>query len=141
MAFIPRTIQTRCATMALIAPGYIEQRFRNDVTLDRLGFEENRRVRAELGGQGPYVMHTIIPEGIDFELDITMQNHFAPERGRSGLVALAVTASDAMGEAVAKLYFSYFPPDFQIKVFSTEAQAKAWLEERRPIEPSPTDAG
>ncbi|MBK9175124.1 MAG: STAS/SEC14 domain-containing protein [Flavobacteriales bacterium] len=127
MTFAPRTIETRCASMSLTAPGFIEQRFRNDVTIDRAGFEENRRARHELGGSGPYVMLTFFPEGMDFDLGVTTTDHFQPERGSSGLSSLAVVARDSMGEAIAKLYFSYFPPHFNARVFKSEADARAWL--------------
>lgn len=113
--------------MTLVSPGFIEQRFRNDRTLDRAGFEENRQARMELGGSAPYVMLSFIPEGIDFDLSITSSDHFRSERGLSGLKALAVVAHDSMGEAIANLYFSYFPTDFPARVFNDEASARAWI--------------
>lgn len=129
--FTPRGIETRCASLVLAAPGFIEQRFRSDATIDRAGFEENRMARVELGGAGPYVMLTILPEGMDFELAVTSTDHFEPERGSSGLCALAVVAGDGMGEAIAKLYFSYFPTEFPARVFHDEAEARAWLADQQ----------
>lgn len=127
--FAQRTIATRCATVALVAPGFIEQRFRNDVTIDRAGFEENRVARQTLGGEAPYVMLSFLPEGMDFDLAVTSTDHFEPERGRIGMRALAVVVGDAMGEAIAKLYFSYFPPEFPARVFHGAQQAREWLNE------------
>lgn len=127
--FAPRSIETRCATMALTAPGFIEQRFRNNVTIDRAGFEENRVARHELGGESPYVMLSFLPEGMDFDLAVTSTDHFKPERGSTWLRALAVVVGDGMGEAIAKLYFSYFPPEFPARVFHGEQQAREWLTE------------
>jgi len=132
MSFTARTIDTRNATMALVAPGFIEQRFKPGVSLDRVGFEENRLVRHELGGYGPYVMLSFFPEGIDFDLAVTSKDHFEPERGHSGLIALALIASDAMGVTIGKLYFSYFPPHFPARVFKEEASAREWLEQYQP---------
>jgi len=129
--FTQRTIETRCASMSLVAPGFIEQRFSATATIDRAGFEENRIARQELGGESPYVMLSIIPEGIDFELAVTSTDHFKPERGKSHLVALAVVVSDGMGEAIAKLYFSYFPTDFPARVFHEERAAREWLADAR----------
>lgn len=125
--FQPCMVKTRCATMALTAPGFIEQRFLSDVTIDRAGFEENRIVRQELGGSDPYVMLSFLPEGMDFELAVTSRDHFEPERGQIGMRALAVVVGDAMGEAIAKLYFSYFPTEFPARVFHQEGEARAWL--------------
>jgi len=115
--------------MSLAAPGFIEQRFKGDVTIDRAGFEENRLARLELGGEQPYMMLTFIPEGIDFELSITSNDHFKPERGHSSMRALAVVVGDGMGEAIAKLYFSYFPTEFPARVFHDERTARKWLSE------------
>ena len=123
----PRTIETRNAVMSLTAPGFIEQRFRAGVAMDRAGFEENRLVRHQLGGEGPYVMLTVFPDAVDFDLAVTTTDHFELERGKSGLVALAVVARDSMGETITKLYFSYFPPHFPTRVFQTEAEAHDWL--------------
>lgn len=113
--------------MALTAPGFIEQRFLSDVTIDRAGFEENRIVRQELGGRDPYVMLSFLPEGMDFELAVTSRDHFEPERGQISMRALAVVVGDAMGEAIAKLYFSYFPTEFPARVFHDEREAREWL--------------
>jgi len=125
--FTPRSIETRCSFMSLSAPGFIEQRFRSDVTINRACFEENRLARQELGGAGSYVMLTFLPEGMDFELAVTSTDHFEPERGSIGMRALAVVAGDGMGEAIAKLYFGYFPTEFPARVFHDEAEARAWL--------------
>lgn len=130
MNFTPRLIETRVAMMRLVDPGFIEQRFRNDVAIDLAGFEENRLARLELGGDGEYVMLSVLPEGLDFKLEVTTRDHFLPERKESGLKALAVVALDAMGEAVAKLYFSYFPQGFATRIFASEQEAKAWLLEQ-----------
>ena len=46
-----RSIPTRLAIMSLVEPGFIEQRFREGVKLDRAGFEENRAARHQLAGK------------------------------------------------------------------------------------------
>lgn len=127
MSFTPRLIETKVAAMRLVGPGFIEQRFRDDVAIDLAGFEENRRARLELGGDGEYVMLSILPEGLDFKLEVTTSDHFRPEKYDTGLKALAVVAMDSMGEAVAKLYFSYFPQEFPTRIFPSEEQARTWL--------------
>lgn len=130
MSFAQRTIETRVATMSLTAPGFIVQRFRSDVMVDRAGFEENRVARLDLAGGGAYVMLSILPEGLDFNLEVTTADHFEPERGETSMQALAVVAMDSMGEAIAKLYFSYFPQVFATRIFNSESDARTWLLER-----------
>ena len=122
-----RTIETKLATMSLVAPGYIEQRFRVGVAMDREGFEENRQVRHMLGGAAPYVMLSVIPEGVDFQLDVVTIDHFGMEPEGSGLSALAVVAGDNLLTSITHLFFKYFPPSFPARVFNNEAGAQAWL--------------
>ena len=105
----------------------VTTRIRSGVTIDRKGFEENRIARLDLGGDGPYVMLSVLPAAMDFDLGVTTNDHFLPERDKSGLRALAVVVNDSMGEAIAKLYFSYFPQLFHTRVFHGEQEARAWL--------------
>lgn len=123
----PRTIITRLANMSLTAPGFLEQRFHLGAKLDPDGFAENKRARFVLCGDDPYLMLSVFPKDIDFELRVTTSDHFAPERGRDGLVALALVAYDHVTEQVSKLYFSYFPQLFRHQVFMDEGEARKWL--------------
>jgi len=127
MATYPRTIETRLATMTMVEPGYLEQRFRPNIRIDLTGFEENRKARFALAGEEPCVMLSIFPQEIDFDVQITSSDHFAPERGKETLTALAVVANDSMFEMVSRLYFAYFPQVFNTRVFSSEQEARNWL--------------
>ncbi len=113
--------------MSLTAPGFLEQRFHPGAKLDPAGFAENKKARFELCGDEAYLMLTVFPKDIDFELRITTSDHFAPERGKDGLVALALVANDHVAEQVSKLYFSYFPQLFRHAVFTDEVEARKWL--------------
>jgi len=74
------------------------------------------------------VMLSIIPKDMDFDVNVTNVDHFAPERGQDTLSAVAVVVADNMAEMVSKLYFSYFPQVFRTKVTDNEEEARAWLE-------------
>ena len=76
-------------------------------------------------------MLSVMPPDVDFEVRITTTDHFAPERGKDPLMALAVVAQDKVAEMVTKLYFSYFPQFFRIRIFTDEEEARAWLLEQR----------
>lgn len=117
--------------MSLTAPGRLEQRFHSGAKLDPDGFAENKTARFELCGDEPYLMLTVFPKDIDFELRVTTSDHFAPERGKDALQALAIVALDNVAEMVTKLYFSYFPQLFRIRVFTEEADARSWWMEQR----------
>jgi hypothetical protein len=127
MSFVPCTIETRIATMTLAEPGFIIQRFRKGTRIDVAGFQENREARSALSQGVTCVMLSIIPKDMDFDVSVTGVDHFAPERGRDTLRALAVVVQDNMAEMVSKLYFSYFPQVFRTKVTDDEEEAHAWL--------------
>lgn len=129
MATSSRTIETRLATMVLTATGFIEQRFREGVKLDREGFEENRRARQELCGSGPYVMLSILPEDLDFELTVLSSDHFGAAAEIAGLTALAVVAHGKLIQGVSAIFFKYFPPQFPARIFNNETDAREWLRE------------
>ncbi|MBK8499973.1 MAG: STAS/SEC14 domain-containing protein [Flavobacteriales bacterium] len=127
MAFEPRTIETRLATMALTAPGFIEQRFREGVKLDREGFEENRLARQQLCGNGHYQMLSILQEDTDFELSVLGEDHFGAVAEIAGLSALGVVAQGRFIEGIVAIFFKYFPPQFPARTFNNEQDARAWL--------------
>jgi hypothetical protein len=127
MAQVMRTIETRLATMSLVEPGLIVQRFRDGAKLDRPGFEENRKARAELSAGKRHAMLSVFPKDIDFELEITTRDHFQPERDKNTMTALAVVAHDTLATSLSKLFFSYYPQVFDTELFATEDEALTWL--------------
>jgi hypothetical protein len=131
MSFRSRIIETRIATMSLVAPGIIEQRFREGARIDLAGFQENKEARSELSAGLTCVMLSIIPKDMDFDVGVTGVDHFASERGQDTLRALVVVVQDNMAEMVTKLYFSYFPQVFRTKVTDSEDEARAWLVEQQ----------
>lgn len=128
----PRSIPTRLAIMSLVEPGFIEQRFREGVKLDREGFEENRVARHTLAGETTYVMLSTLPEDIDFELNVLGTDHFGAAEEIEGLSALAVVAHGQLTQGVTAIFFKYFPPQFPARIFNNEVDARAWLMEQRP---------
>ena len=128
-----KSIVTHLAVMTLFEPGWVEQRFHPGARLDLIGFKENRDARFSLTGGSPHVMLSVMPSNIDFDVQVTAVDHFAPERGTESLMALAVVAQDNVAEMVTKLYFSYFPPEFRFRIFAAEPEARAWLIDQRVV--------
>lgn len=135
MSATPRTIRTTLAEMTLERRGLVMQRFHGGAKLDRAGFEENRVRRHELVGKEPHVLLTILPKGLDFELDVATNDHFGPEREEGLLRALAVVVEDNLTETIVRLAFGYFPPTFPVEVFTSEQDARTWLEGHVPTFP------
>lgn len=127
MSYTPRTIETRIATMTLVEPGLIIQRFRTGARIDLDGFQENKVARFDLADGDTCVMLSVIPKDMDFDVRVTKVDHFAQERNGDTLCALAVVVQDNMSEMVSKLYFSYFPQIFRTRVLDDEIEALAWL--------------
>ncbi|MBL8009933.1 MAG: hypothetical protein JNJ64_04950 [Flavobacteriales bacterium] len=124
----PRSIETRIATITLVHPGFIEQRYKLGERIDLPGFAENKRARLELAQGMPCVMLSIIPKDMDFDMEVTGVDHFGPERGQDTLRALAVVVHDSMAEMVTELFFTYFPTVFRTGVFNDETEARRWLQ-------------
>lgn len=129
-------IETSIATMTLVEPGFIEQRFHPGGKITLQGFAENKAARLELCEGARHVMLSVFPPDIDFELSVTQSDHFAPERSADLLVALAVVVGDNMVEMITKLYFSYFPQVFHTRICATEEEARTWLKQYVPEEVS-----
>lgn len=128
----PQRVETRLTTMDLIEDGLVVQRYREGVKIDRAGFEENRRARLELVQGRPHAMLSIFPADIDFELEVTTNDHFGPEREQGTLVALAVVANDTLAASLSRLFFTYYPQVFRTGVFTSEEEALAWLRANGP---------
>lgn len=128
----PSTIVTRLASMALVKPGFVEQRYFDDARLDLIGFAENKTARLRLADGKPHVMISWMPPGIDFDVKVTSVDHFSAERGQDTIQALAVVANDRIAEMTTRLFFSYFPPHFPFRVFDSERtdEARMWIEDR-----------
>ncbi len=130
MPFTARSIETRIATITLVAPGFLEQRYHPGERIDLAGFAENKRARFALAEGRPCVMLSIIPSDMDFDMNVTGVDHFGPERDQDSLRALAVVVHDSMAEMVTKLFFTYFPTVFRARVFGEEAEARRWLQQQ-----------
>lgn len=128
MPTTPRTLRTALAVMTLERPGLVVQRFREGSRLDRAGFEENRAMRHDLVEKTSHALLTILPKGLDFELDVATTEHFSPEKEAGLLKAFAVVVQDNLTETIVRLAFGYYPPTFPMEVFGSEHEARTWLE-------------
>jgi hypothetical protein len=120
-------MEARLTTMEVLEDGLVVQLYREAVKIDRAGFEENRRARLELVQGRPHAMLAIFPADIDFELEVTTNDHFGPEREQGTLVALAVVAKDMQAASLSRLFFTYYPRVFRTGVFTSEEEALTWL--------------
>ena len=128
LTFEEEQYETSIATIVRTRPDLMEIRYKPGCTMDMAGVKEIHEVRARIFGNRPYASLSLIPEDVDFQLDITQKDHYATDRSADPLVAWAVVSRGAMLEMIAKLYFSYFPQTFPVLTTNDEAEARAWIE-------------
>lgn len=127
IVFEERRFETRVATIVQRRPDLMEIHYRSGCTLDMPGVREIHEVRARIFDR-PYGSISLIPDDVDFQLDITLEDHYSNLRGKDLLVAWAVVARGTMLEMIAKLYFSYFPQTFPVLASNNEQEVRAWMD-------------
>lgn len=113
--------------MRMVAPGLIEQRFHPGMVLDLESLLETKEARERLCEGRPCAVLSILPEGVRTNHTTSGIDYFRSERIKSTITALAVVAHDDVMEAVSKVYFTFYPQGFRIKVFNDEHDALKWL--------------
>src|SRR5436190_9499887 len=124
-----RTIRTSTATIALVEPGFIEQRYAPTARFTLNGLSETRSAREKLCADAPCVVMIIVPVEVPIEPPLSNTDHFRGESANRSIIALAVVTESGMMCSVTKFYFMYFPQAFPVKVFDDEDAARAWLRE------------
>lgn len=130
-------LDIRLATLSIEDDGLLLVRFKPGVKFDLEGLVELQVARKDLARGRTWAMLTIIPENVDFDMEVMNTDHYRPFEAHEHTRALAVVAKGSMNELLAKLYYTYFPTAFEAKVFSTEEAARAWLHERMAEADSP----
>ncbi len=128
IVFEEDSYETSIATIVRTRPDLMEIRYKPGCTLDMAGVKEIHEVRARVFGERPYASLSLIPEDVDFQLDITQQDHYIAKRKSDPLVAWAVVSRGPMLEMISKLYFSYFPQTFPVLTTADEQEAREWIE-------------
>ncbi len=128
IAFEEERFETSIATIVRTRPNLMEVRYKPGCTMDMDGVKEIHEVRARVFGSRPYASLSLIPEDVDFRLDITQKDHYSVNRSNDPLGAWAVVSRGAMLDMIAKLYFSYFPQTFPVLTTSNEEEARAWID-------------
>ncbi|MFZ1688911.1 MAG: hypothetical protein WAU70_15910 [Flavobacteriales bacterium] len=123
-------IETRLATIEKVGTELLEVRFKPEQHVDRAGIDEILNERKRICPEGPRSILAIIPGEPDFDLDVVTTDHYAGRDLENCTRALAIAASHSISERMAGLFFAYFPQAFATKVFSTEGDARRWLQEQ-----------
>jgi hypothetical protein len=103
-----RMLETSLATLTLVEPRFIEQRYEPTARFDLAGLEENQRAREQLCAGMLCAVMVVIPAEMPVHPPSVNMDHFRAERAKRNILALAVVTDSAMMHTTTKLYFMYF---------------------------------
>lgn len=125
-----RTTTTSTATLTVLEPGLIEQRYHVGAQFSTEGLEENRMAMEALcEHHGPCGILSIFPSGIRVQPELMNTDVYREQRGKGHMRALGVVVDSPEMYAASKLYFLYHQQPFETKVFEEERDARQWLRE------------
>lgn len=119
---------TRLARVVRTAPDRVEVRFKEGVKLDTTGISEILDLRRNLGADAPHKVLIVIPDDVDFEMDMLTKDHYAAHRAKDHTVAVAWVAHGSLQNQLTSLYLTYHPSPFRSAVFTNEDDARCWLD-------------
>ena len=127
MTFEPQEYHTSIATLKIVSPQLIEIHYHEHTILHVKGVGEVQAKRREVMGTQPYAAITIIPESVDFHLDVMAADHRKMDRVDGQLFASAVVAKAILMQRLSDLYLTYFPQLQRTLVTQDEQEARAWM--------------
>ncbi|MGB3870450.1 MAG: hypothetical protein WA937_13440 [Flavobacteriales bacterium] len=123
-------VETPSAFVERVSPQLVICRYKHGVKVNAAAVRENLAARMSFPGKEPYAVIGIFPEDVDFDMSLLEQNHYTNIALNLVTQLLAIVAEGALFEPIASLYFAYHPTRFLNKVFPSEAEALAWVEQR-----------
>lgn len=123
----PETIDTPLCTITSAQPRMLVQRFKPTVRFTPSVIEAAQTLRDRFLAHGPRAVLVFIPHEVPLEPDAMNVDHFALERGRNRIIALAIVAPNGHMRGACKFYFTWFQQPFPCGAFPDEASAMAWL--------------
>lgn len=123
--------ETELVTIRYTASDRVEVRFKSGVRFTANRIAEMMKERARLGASGPHRVLMLMPEVIDFDPNMVQVEHYTnvPQPNTEAVAWVAHNLADAH---ITKLVVERGRPTFPWKVFLSEAEARAWLEEPKP---------
>lgn len=132
MPSIHTLIDTPIAAVHRTAADLVEVRFKPDHKFTVAGIAAILDAREELGKDGPYRVLVVLPEEVDFEMSMITTDHYSGRPVIDHSRAVAWVVWNDSNERFTRLYFTYFPSPVPAEIFYTEAEARVWLEGRKP---------
>ncbi|MBL7952792.1 MAG: hypothetical protein JNM62_13855 [Flavobacteriales bacterium] len=130
MTIVPEEAETRIATLKRPRPDLLEIHYKAGHVFVTEDISEVQEKRRSMMGTRPYATLTIIPKGMDFDLDSMRVDHGGGDRTQGQIIATAIVAHDKTLERLTHVYMKYFPHMQHVLITSNEADARAWVEEQ-----------
>jgi hypothetical protein len=122
-------VETRLAIIALASPHQVDVRFRSGITIDTPGIAEIMIERQRLGGENDVGIVVVIPPDADVDVAVINVDHYKVNRSSRHIIGMAIVVGNMLAETLVSLYNAYYPPQFPLKIFSSETAARAWMDE------------
>ena len=124
------TKETPSAVVERIHPDLVICRYKPGVKVDAKAVRENLDARMSFPGKEPYAVIGIFPQDVDFDMSLLTIDHYADGTFNELTRVLAIVAEGDMFEPIAQLYFAYHPTRFASRVFPSEKEALAWVNQK-----------
>ncbi len=122
-------IDTELATVERAEADLIHIRIRPGAKLTVEGFAEVLAARKTLARETQACVIAIVPDDIDFELDIMNVDHYAEVNASAFTKVFAIVTRADFHKQLCALYTAYFMTVFPLRVFDDESAARAWVQE------------
>lgn len=124
-------LTTSTATLTLVEPGIIEQRYHDDAQFSPEGLQENiAAMEALCDHHGPCGILSIFPAGMEIHPGLMNNDVYREQRTKGHMKALAVVTDSQELYTASKLYFMYHQQPFATAVFEEEFDARRWLRQQ-----------
>ncbi len=121
-------IDTLVASLLCRLDGTVEVHFKPGVKVTVAGVEEVLDARERICGKGAHPVLVTLPQELDFDLDVLMKDHYKARDLHLCTYAVAWDAGSTMNETLVELFYRYFPQQFPVRAFTTEKEAREWLD-------------
>ena len=127
----PSIIDTPIATIQRTAPDLIEVRFKPGATLTVQGISTILQARQQTAGGEPMRVLVIFPQDeLLFEMNMITTDYYRTVPVEQFTRAIAWAAMNDHNHRFCDLYFAYFPSPVPSAIFTTEEEARKWLEDK-----------
>jgi hypothetical protein len=120
-------IETSLATLRLTAPGWIEVQLKSGACVDVDGLARIMYARKELAQGRPAAVLAVIPNDVDFEVNVMLTDHHLHMDVAAFTGAMAFVYPGSLFNRLVQVYCRFRPPPFPYRFFTDRTKAEQWL--------------